>query len=205
MLINLIPYSTILSIVLEKYIKDNEHLFVNNDNTYVLTTPFKINVLHSHIANTIDQVISGLSSSNIYILGECHIYNNWRMTLAYNQINPSNKQLIDERSTIKYVLKEDNIKVNELRFNHIADTYFNKQFKIVKNNIRFFKHKHLTEDDLINIFKSMFSDKNLNIIDKYNNILKKVNDAVYNIKYQNIPIKYVNTINELICELQINK
>lgn len=204
MVINLIPFSTILSIALEKYIKDNEHLFVNDNNVYILTAPFKINVLHSYITNTIDQVISRLTSDNIFILGECHIYNNWRLQLGHNQVNPNKKHLLDKHSTIKYILKENNIKINELRFNHIVDTYFNKQFKIVKNNITFLKHRHLTEDDLIYIFNLLFSTKNLNIVNSDNNILEKPNTSIY-LNYQDkIPKKYIKSLSCLIEEQLTN-
>ena len=129
MLINIIPFSQIVSTVLEKYIQNNQQHFISNDKTYILTSKFKINLLHSAIADTIDHAISQSSSSDIYIVGECYIYTNWRMTSEYNVVNPRYKQMIDDKSTIKYVLKEGNIKIDDLKINHICDVYFNKYFK----------------------------------------------------------------------------
>ena len=133
-----------------------------------------------------------------------YIYNNWRLQLAYNLVNPSKKQLLNEHSTIKYILKENNIKINELRFNHIVDTYFNKQFKIVKNNITFLKHRHLTEDDLIYIFNLLFSTKNLNIVNNDDNILEKLNTSIYPNYQDKIPQKYIKSLSCLIEEQLIN-
>ena len=203
MLINVIPFSQIVSTVLEKYIKNNQQYFISNDKiTYILTTKFKINLLHSAITDTIDQVISQSSSSNIYIVGECYLFNNWRVTSVNNVVNPRYKQMLDEHSTVKYILKEDNIKIDDLKINHICDVYFNKYFKNPIDNIKFLKHRNLTEDDLIYIFKSQFSSKNLNIIEG-NSILDKVNNLTYSINSDQISEKYIKTISSLI-EQQFN-
>ena len=202
MVISLIHYSTIISLALEKYIKENQHFFINDNNVYILTTKIKINILQSHIANTINSLISQVSSNNIYILGECNIYTNWRINLEYNLINHDKKQLLDNHTVLKYLLKEQNIKIDELRLNHIADNYFNKQFKNVKNSIKFLKHRNLTEDDLIYIFKSQFSEKNLNIIEN-NTILSKLNDLIYASKSELMDQKYIKIINSLV-EQQFN-
>jgi len=202
MLITIIPYSQIVSLVLEKYIKNNQQYFTCNDKTYILTSKFKINLIQSAIADTIEQVISRCSPSNIYVVGECYSFNNWRVTSAYNVVNPSYKQMLDGHSTIKYILKEENIKIDDLKINHICDVYFNKHFKNPIDNIKFLKHRNLTEDDLIYIFTQLFSRKNLNIIED-NTILNKVNNLIYNISQDQIPEKYIKIISSLI-EQQFN-
>jgi hypothetical protein len=197
MVITLIPYSQILSNVLEKYIQENEKYFICNDGIYTLTQPFKINKIHLAIANTINHEVSRLNSSNVYIIGECHIYNNWQLTSTYNVVNPSYKQLLDNKSTIKYRLKETNIKIDDLRFNHICDAYFNKQFKNCDNNIKFLKHRNLTEEDLIYIFTKYFSSRNLNIMQN-TSILNNINNLIYGVNSVQIPEKYIKIINCLI-------
>jgi hypothetical protein len=202
MLINLIPFNVIISVALEKYINKNQNLFINNNNIYILTMPFKINIMHSYITNTINSMISQLTSSNIYIIGECYLFNNWRLLLEYNQINLDKKQLLDNNTVLKYLIKEANIKIDELRLNHIADAYFNKQFKNIKNNIKFLKHRNLTEDDIIYIFKCLFSEKNLNIIEN-TTILTKLNDLIYTSKSNQMDKKYIKIISSLL-EEQLN-
>jgi hypothetical protein len=101
--------------------------------------------------------------------------------------------MLDDHSTIKYLLKESNIKIDDLKINHICDTYFTKYFKKQPNNVKFLKHRNLTEDDIVSIFKKQFSEKNLNIVDN-NTILEKTNNLVYDINLNNIPEKYTNII-----------
>jgi hypothetical protein len=110
--------------------------------------------------------------------------------------------MLDDHSTIKYLLKESNIKIDDLKINHICDTYFTKYFKKQPGNIKFLKHRNLTEDDIISIFKKQFSEKNLNIINN-DIILEKTNNLVYDFDSNKIPEKYTKIITSLI-EEQLN-
>jgi hypothetical protein len=198
-LIQVIKFSDILSLSIEKYINDNSHLFLKENNRYILTSPFKINIIHSYINATITSMLSGAIQDNVYIVGECYYYNNWRTQLEYDRITNGKRALLDKKTCIKYILKERDIKIDELRLNHIAESFFNKKFKDAAfSNIKYLKHRHLTEDDLLYIFTKLFNDKTLKRNEIDNNILQKINDILYITPSSDINSKYIKIITCLI-------
>lgn len=198
MKIGIISYSHILSLAIKKYIDDNRESFIKDENRFVLVKPFKQNKLHTDISDIMLSSISGMHSDVTYIVGECYHYNNWRIKLEYDQIKNGKKTLVDNRSPIKYILKERDIKIDELRMNHIFETFFIKYFKKSLNNIHFIKHKNITEEDIFYIFNTMFNSNMLNMTHSSNDILLKINDLIFNTPSDKLDIKYVKYISQLI-------
>lgn len=198
MKIGIISYSYILSLAIKKYIDDNQDSFIKDENRFILIKPFKLNKLHTDIGNIMTSTISDINSDMTYIVGECYHYNNWRINLEYDQIKNGKKTLIDNKSSIKYILKERDIKIDELRMNHIFETFFIKYFKNHSNKFFFIKHKNLTENDILYIFNVMFNKEMLNILWTSNDILLKINDLIFNINSDRLDSKYIKSISQLI-------
>lgn len=198
MKIGVIAYSHIISLVIEKYINDNKASFLKEENRYVLSKPFKINNMHAYISDTIASIISTMQPDSVFIVGECYHYSNWRVPLEYSQIKNGCKTLLDNKTPIKYILKERDIKIDELMLNHIADTYFNKIFKKPSDKIKAIKHRNLSEDDIIYVFNKMFSSNILNIIKSEHTSLVKTNDLIFITKSDQISEKYISKISTMI-------
>lgn len=197
MKILLIKYSDIVSLSIQQYIEENESSFLKEENRYILVKPFKIKTIHTFINNTIASIIPQMNSDVVYIIGECYHYNNWRLPLVYTLIKNGCKTLVDKKTPIKYILKERDIKIDELMLNHITEIFFNNNFKKSKD-IKYIKHRNLTEDDIVYIFKSMFSTNILNIFNLSSSKIQKTNNLIYDIGSDKTPKKYQENVSNLI-------
>lgn len=195
MKISVIPFSNILSLSIEQYIKDNEQSFIKDENRYILTIPFKINILNQLLHDTTTSIIAQNECNALYIVNECYPYNNWRMQLEYSKIVNGRKAILDKKTPIKYILKERDIKIDELRLNHIADMFFIKNFKKCNyNKTIFLKHRNLTEEDFLYIFNTLYSKDVLNISLNNNPNILKINDLIYVSKSDQLNKKYIDII-----------
>lgn len=202
--VGIIPYSYIVSEVMRKHIEDNKNSFIKDNNIYRLATSIKTNKVNTLISDNVASIISKMHQDVIYIVGECYHYNNWRVPLEYNLVLPDNKVYLDNKLPIKYILKEQDIKFDELKINHIFDTYFNKNFKKSTKYLKFIKHKNLSEQDILYVFKKMFSSKILNIIKNEHPIILNVNDLIFITKSDHLSEKNFNQLSSIIDNQMMN-
>jgi len=197
--IGIVPYSYIVSDVIGKYIQDNKSSFIKDeDDVYRLAASIKTNKVNTLISSSITSITSKMHQDVVYIVGECYHYNNWRIHLEYDQITPDNRVYLDSKSPIKYILKEHDIKLDELKFNHIFDTYFNKNFKNSSKNLKYIKHRNLSEQDIIFVFNKMFSSNILNIIPNEHSVILNVNDLIFTTKSDHLSEKNIKQISSII-------
>lgn len=202
--VGIIPYSHIVSDVIRQYIEDNKNSFIKEDDVYRLATSIKTNKVNTLICDSVTSIISKMHQDVIYIVGECYHYNNWRVPLEYNLITPDNKVYLDNKLPIKYILKEHDIKLDELKFNYIFDTYFNKNFKKSTKSLKYIKHRSLSEHDILYVFKKMFSSNILNIIKNEHPSILNVNDLIFITKSDHLSEKNINQLSSIIDNQMMN-
>jgi hypothetical protein len=196
--INVIPYSYIASNIIEQYITQNKESFIKENDSYFLVRPFTTNKMNLLIKNAISSTIPKMHSDVTYIIGDCYYYNSWRMHLEHDLIKPEWREYINNKMPIKYVLKEKDIKIDELKFNHILDSYFIKYFRKAASSLKFIKHRNLTEDDIIFVFNKMFSSNILNIIKNEHSSIEKINDLIFSTKSDQLCEKHINNVSSII-------
>lgn len=162
----------------------------------------KVQQLTNLLNNEILTNISKITLDKSYIINDCYYYNNWRASPVTSNDNSRLNPIINNKLPIKYIFKEDDIIIDELRINHILDNFFNKNFKKSQyENVFFIKHRHLTENDILCILTEMFYDNT--IINNNEYIIQKINDLIYNNSLDHLPIIYKKSLINVIDNLNL--
>ena len=201
---NLLYYKNILDIAFQLFFDENNNKFKKQGNCYILAEAMSISQLKNqfkkHIANVIKKYAQpySIETPNYWlVIGACMPKDNMLLQCKGSQYFPAKLQkMIDADWQIKWLLKEKDIKIDNIKFNDACIQVFNKLFsdknQVLRllgkewTNVLFVQHKCLDcysmfktikaiygRSNCINIWKEKMQDVKLplvalnDLIDKY--------------------------------------
>lgn len=180
----LLYFKNLLDVAFNKFFEFYEDAFIKQDDIYILASNFsKQKIAKIFKAIVIDElkhlVVKYDPSSPQYliIIGACMPADN--LLLKYNNAFPNKlHKLISSKYHLKYVLKEDDIKIDTIKFNEACIEVFNSFF--IKNcvekvlgkehnkSIMFIQHNRLDCYSMFKTVKSILGKANCtNVYEKY--------------------------------------
>lgn len=210
--INLLYYKNILDVVLARFVRDNNNLFVKEGDSYILGSDTAYSsmkkTLTLYIVDELKNYISPFSLENrdyYFIIGSCNPCDNILLKFKDDRYFPEKlTRLINSDYPVKYVLKEKDIKLNLVRMNQIFVEIFNDFFssrrKVSKmfgkdyGNLFFIQHRILDCYSMFKIIKKVYGRTNcLNMHKEY---MKDMFEPI--ISVNDLICKYINNKKELL-------
>lgn len=175
--LHLLYFKSILDICFIRFFNDFNESFLKINNQYVFSSdPGKTKLKKIFKTYIIDEIrsfikpYSILNPSYFLIIGACEPKNNILLTSKTEYFPDKLYKLIDNKYSLKYILKEKDIKIDLVRFNSIFIDIFNELFldqhKLLKifgkdyKNIIFIQHKYLDCYSMFKIIKYIFGKSN---------------------------------------------
>lgn len=217
----LIYYKELINTCLLKFFNDFNDYFVIENNCYIFSANYSISKLKTIFKKYIKTEIKTYCKPNkdifqndyYLVIGGCLPKDNILLQYKDLQYFPEklNKLILNEHQ-IKYILKEQDIKLNIIQINEIFielfNEFFNNKLTIGKqyNNIIFIQHKRLDCYLLFKTLKFLLGNKNcVNLYEKYfkNNkqciiaINDKIQQYIHNKNLLNSNNEYKIIVNEI--------
>lgn len=145
MKLNLLYYKNILDRVFAQFCKDYNDFFTKVGEDYVLsrglTKTQLAKVLQDYIVNELKKHVKPadiLKSDMYFIIGSCFPASNFLLKYKLSNVYFPAKleKFIEDNSSIKYILKEKDIKVDILAFNNVVCQVFNRLFASRKHALK---------------------------------------------------------------------
>lgn len=198
---NLLYYKNILDLAFQLFFDQNNNKFKKQDDCYILADAMSIsqlqNAFRRHIATVIKQYAKPYSIEHPeywLVIGACMPKDNMLLKCKNQQYFPAKLQkLIDAPWQIKWLLKEKDIKIDNIKFNEACIQLFNKCFKnnaaVTKmlgkewSNVHFVQHSQLDCYSMFKTIKALYGRSNCTNVwkDKMQNVklpLVALNDLI---------------------------
>ena len=174
---NLLYFKNLLDLAFLRFFEEYNDSFLKNEKEeYVLVKNLSIQELEKffekEILKTLSRILKPydlLSSPDFYfIIGACQPKNNFLINFKEGYFPSKLQKVLEDKYSLKYLLKEKDIKIDNLKFNEACQNIFNKFFSdesfqkrnpILKNAI-FIQHKNLDCYSMFKILKCIFGKAN---------------------------------------------
>lgn len=174
--IKVIPYEYIVSESMKMFFDNHQHSFFKENGQYIFLANINKKVLSNILLTYLNTIITEQFSLNLHtidtlyiICDNCYPHMNWRRNQYVNDVSSEARKFIIRETMLKYLLKERDIKIDELTLNIAFEEQFDDFFRDASrvltilgvNNIIFFKNIFMSEHDLFNTIRDVFGKHNV--------------------------------------------
>lgn len=215
----LLYFKNMLDVAFIEFFDEYNDFFEKNDNgQYVLLKALDEGSLEKFFIKSIEKQLKDIvipydiinAPNSYFIIGSCNPRDNFLLRFRDNKYFPRklNDMIFKSKFQLKYLLRENDIKIDMVKFNQACIGAFNHFFqnKSKFNNVIFISHKSLDcysmfkalkfiigRSNCINLYEQKFKDVKSPII-ALNDLIDKY---VHNKQEANKDIKFKRIINEL--------
>lgn len=172
----IVPYEYIVSESIRMFIENHEHLFVKQNSSYIFTQNIEPNVAGNILLTYMNAILQMNFSKNIYsldtlyfIVDDCFPHMNWRSNDHQSKLSAESKKFVKRATMLKYLLKERDIKIDELHLNNLFELQFERFFRDPSavltqcgfNNIIFFRNIFMSYNDVVKTIELVFGKYNV--------------------------------------------
>ena len=198
------------------YRENDQYIFINNINPTTMK-----NVLLTYLNNIIlERFERNLYSLDTlyFVTDQCYPHMNWRSNHFRDVVSDEAKKFLRREMLLKYLLKERDIKIDELALNNAFENQFDMFFRdpseiltsLGANNIIFFRNIFMSENDIFNVIQRIFGKHNVKHQFHYKKDIKHIvntNDMIYKskeLKDARVPVELDLTCGQII-EIMFSK
>jgi len=174
--IKVVPYEFIVSESIRMFFDNHQEYFYKENGQYIFVRNIDPNVLKNILLSYMTSIITDKFHRNLFhldtlyfIVDNCYPHMNWRRNDYQSRLTEEANKFIKRETMLKYLIKERDIKIDELAFNSAFDKQFTEFFtdpeKVLTylghNNIIFFKNAFMTETDVYSSIENVFGKYNV--------------------------------------------
>jgi hypothetical protein len=174
--IKVIPYEYIVSESIKMFFDNHQNMLYKENGQYIFISNIDPNVIKNLLLTYMSTIVNDQFHRNLYrldtlyfIVDDCFPHMNWRRNQHLDKLTGESKKFVERCTMLKYILKERDIKIDELALNTAFDAQFDMFFRdpslvlttLGVNNIIFFKNVFMSENDIYEAIRDVFGKYNV--------------------------------------------